>query len=173
MDILKCSLCLTAQARCLSTCAATPSVWFEFEFFLFPYTIATGKNWCSSMCMCGLWRKSLGYSLPCTPYSWYLECSCSQPLQYNLFHWVSGCKVFLKVSRKLCTSHLIDHIPLICSYLIAIQHVSGIIFVIHCKTNIAFQFNIEAISDAYNDLCIEEEDTTFFSSTHTSSLSNK
>jgi hypothetical protein len=38
------------------------------------------------------------------------------------------------------------------------QQVSGITFVIRCKTNIAFQFNIEAVSVAYNDLRIKEED---------------
>ena len=35
---------------------------------------------------------------------------------------------------------------------------SGITFVIRCKTNVAFQFNIEAVSVAYNDLRIEGED---------------
>jgi len=44
-------------------------------------------------------------------------------------------------SRVVRTFRQIDHIPLIRSYLIAVQH-----------------FNIEAVNDAYNDLLIEEED---------------
>ncbi|TFK26167.1 clathrin heavy chain 1 [Coprinopsis marcescibilis] len=44
-------------------------------------------------------------------------------------------------SRVVRTFRQIDHIPLIRSYLIAVQHL-----------------NIEAVNDAYNDLLIEEED---------------
>ncbi|KJA25685.1 hypothetical protein HYPSUDRAFT_37118 [Hypholoma sublateritium FD-334 SS-4] len=44
-------------------------------------------------------------------------------------------------SRVVRTFRQMDHIPLIRSYLIAVQH-----------------FNLEAVNDAYNDLLIEEED---------------
>ncbi|KIM86720.1 hypothetical protein PILCRDRAFT_4614 [Piloderma croceum F 1598] len=44
-------------------------------------------------------------------------------------------------SRVVRTFRQIDHIPLICTYLIAVQH-----------------FNIAAVNDAYNNLLIKEED---------------
>ena len=53
----------------------------------------------------------------------------------------------------------IDHIPLIRSYLIAVQQVR--ITVVACMSMsslIILQFNLEAVNDAYNDLLIEEED---------------
>ena len=53
----------------------------------------------------------------------------------------------------------IDHIPLIRSYLIAVQHVSTVNeYSGSCRLMSSMQLNIEAVNDAYNDLLIEEED---------------
>lgn len=51
----------------------------------------------------------------------------------------------------------IDHIPLIRSYLIAVQEVRNL-FVASMPWLIILQSNLEAVNDAYNDLLIEEED---------------
>ena len=79
---------------------------------------------------------------------------------------------FLQLMNVMAISMKYCHKLLFWRLAAHLQHVSGIIFVIRCKTNIASQLNIEAVNDAYNDLRIEK-DTTFFSSAHTSSLFNK
>jgi clathrin heavy chain len=62
-------------------------------------------------------------------------------------------------SRVVRMFRQIDHIPLIRSYLIAVQQVRNM-FVLHDHVSslIILQFNLEAVNDAYNDLLIEEED---------------
>jgi hypothetical protein len=62
-------------------------------------------------------------------------------------------------SRVVRMFRQIDHIPLIRSYLIAVQHVRGP-FISPSKALNLFdlQLNIEAVNDAYNALLIEEED---------------
>lgn len=61
-------------------------------------------------------------------------------------------------SRVVRMFRQIDHIPLIRSYLIAVQHVSYFLHrPLHCS-KLLYQLNIEAVNDAYNDLLIEEED---------------
>ena len=60
-------------------------------------------------------------------------------------------------SRVVRMFRQVDHIPLIRSYLIAVQHVGP--FTLSQDTySLLFQLNIEAVNDAYNDLLIEEED---------------
>lgn len=51
-----------------------------------------------------------------------------------------------------------DHIPLIRSYLIAVQHVRYCWPLSSILTDLYPQLNIEAVNDAYNALLIEEED---------------
>jgi clathrin heavy chain len=63
-------------------------------------------------------------------------------------------------SQPFCSNVQIIHIPLYRSYLIAVQQVRNI-FVLRdhdVSWLIFFQFNLEAVNDAYNDLLIEEED---------------
>ena len=60
-------------------------------------------------------------------------------------------------SRVVRMFRQVDHIPLIRSYLIAVQHVGP--FTLNQDIYLLlFQLNIEAVNDAYNDLLIEEED---------------
>ena len=51
-----------------------------------------------------------------------------------------------------------DHIPLLRSYLIAVQHVGTALSLICNYLIYLSKLNIEAVNDAYNDLLIEEED---------------
>lgn len=60
-------------------------------------------------------------------------------------------------SRVVRIFRQVDHIPLIRSYLIAVQHVSQTCLVEDTYSH-ASQLNIEAVNDAYNGLLIEEED---------------
>lgn len=60
-------------------------------------------------------------------------------------------------SRVVRIFRQVDHIPLIRSYLIAVQHVSQTCLVEDIHSH-ALQLNIEAVNDAYNGLLIEEED---------------
>src|ERR1700722_8339959 len=62
-------------------------------------------------------------------------------------------------SRVVRMFKQIDHIPLIRSYLIAVQHASILYLSGSCRYSFSIsQLNIEAVNDAYNSLLIEEED---------------
>lgn len=61
-------------------------------------------------------------------------------------------------SRVVRMFRPMDHIPLLRSYLIAVQHVGTALSLICNYLIYLSKLNIEAVNDAYNDLLIEEED---------------